>query len=389
VRIVQLNTMSGYYGGEVCLAALARGLSARGHEVTVVTRPRSALADHLQGGPVRVRRWPLVGWWEPGGLAILASWLRRSGTEILHTHLPRDHYLAAVATLGTAVVNVGTRHQLLPFSRRALKRPFLGRLDAMIAVSKAVARSLERQAIVDPRRVLVIPNGIEDAQGAAPPMDLRRLAGVPYGVPVIGVVGRLCPSKGLDVLLRAVAILLPDHPDLRLLLVGDAPPGSSYGDELVRLAGAEGLAGAVTFCGYVPGADRGMADLDILVVSSAAEPFGLVSLEAMAHGVPVVATTGGGSPELVRHGREGYLVTPGDPAALAASLDRLLQDPELRTAMGRRGRYRVRSRFTLPDMLDATEDLYRGLLAGPVAARSGAEGAGPVASGSVTALPGG
>ncbi|RKZ11331.1 hypothetical protein DRQ50_13820 [bacterium] len=206
---------------------------------------------------------------------------------------------------------------------------------------------------------------------------------------MIGVVGRLCPSKGLDVLLRAVAILLPDHPDLRLLLVGDAPPGSSYGDELVRLAGAEGLAGAVTFCGYVPGADRGMADLDILVVSSAAEPFGLVSLEAMAHGVPVVATTGGGSPELVRHGREGFLVTPGDPAALAASLDRLLQDPELRTAMGRRGRYRVRSRFTLPDMLDATEDLYRGLLAGPVAARSGAEGAGPVASGSVTALPGG
>ena len=377
MRIVQLSTMAGYYGGEVCVAALARGLAARGHEVSLVTRPHSALADRLEGGPVQIRRRSLVGWWEPWGVASLAAWLRRSGAEILHTHLPRDHYLAACATLGTPVVNVGTRHQLHCFRHRPLKRPFLGRLSAMVAVSNAVARGLKRQDVLDPRRVVVIPNGVEDAAAGAAPIDLRRLAGVSAEAPVVGAVGRLCPSKGLEVLLRAAAILRPHHPELRILLVGDAPRGSGHAAELSRLAAKLGLGGAVVFCGYVPEAERGMADLDVLAVCSAAEPCGLVSLEAMTRGVPVVATTTGGSPELVRDGREGYLVNPGDPTALAARLDRLLRDPELRSELGRRGQERVRRHFALAGMLDATEDLYHRLLGIRSVSRSSGECAAP------------
>jgi glycosyltransferase involved in cell wall biosynthesis len=111
----------------------------------------------------------------------------------------------------------------------------------------------------------------------------------------------------------------------------------------------------------------------VQVVPSWAESFGLVTLEALVRGVPVVATTAGGTPEIVRDGREGLLVPPGDPATLADRVDRLLASTELRRAMGEAGRERVERRFSLDRMVDATVDVYAGVLAGrPAGQRAGA-----------------
>jgi glycosyltransferase involved in cell wall biosynthesis len=176
-------------------------------------------------------------------------------------------------------------------------------------------------------------------------------------------VGRLCPSKGLETLLRSIALLAPRWPELKVFVLGDEVGGRRYRQQLERLAVNLGLADTVLFFGYVDDAASLSAEFDVQVICSTAEPFGLVTLEAMAQSRPVVATATGGSPELVRDGVEGFLVRPDDADTLARRLDCLLDSPGLRREMGQRGRRRVYENFTRRNMLDRTEELYREIMA--------------------------
>jgi glycosyltransferase involved in cell wall biosynthesis len=119
------------------------------------------------------------------------------------------------------------------------------------------------------------------------------------------------------------------------------------------------LGGSAHFFGWIEDAAAAAADFDLLVVPSRAEPCGLVTLEGMVHGLAIIATAAGGTPELIRDGREGLLVPPGDPAALAARLARLLNDPELRARLGAAAHRRVTGKFPLSRMLDGVEGVYR------------------------------
>ena len=158
---------------------------------------------------------------------------------------------------------------------------------------------------------------------------------------------------------RAAGHLVDRWPTLQVLLVGDGGQRRGFKASLARLARSTGLDDRVHFLGYVPDAGRRLGELDVLVVPSRAEPFGLVTLEAMAAGVPVIATDAGGSPEIIRHGREGFLVPPGDEAALAARLNDLLGKPLLRRECGQRGREHFRALYTDDMMVESTEAVYR------------------------------
>jgi len=347
MRIAHLSSMTGFYGGEVCLLNLAAGMRHRGHAVACVVRPDSRLRRELAARSVDVFPLPLVDWYEPLSVSRLRRWLVRQDIQILHTHLPRDYFIAAAATLGTGVLNVGSRHQLHRISLPVLKRPFMSRFSAMIAVSRAVRRGLIASDLMDPERVLTIPNGIELSGGDGHCLDLRETAGVGPEVPVVGFVGRLCPGKGVETLLEAAALLKPRWPDFQLFILGDGPGVNDYVKSLQNLAAQLDLGRQTHFFGYVDNAAAACAAFDVQVVSSQAEPFGLVTVEAMAQQLPVTVTNSGGSPEIVRDGD-----------VLARRLDCLLDSPGLRREMGRRGRERVRRRFTLDHMLDATEALY-------------------------------
>jgi glycosyltransferase involved in cell wall biosynthesis len=358
MRIAHISSMTGFYGGEVCLLNLAVGMRERGHSVSCVVRPGSRLRRELATRGVEVHTLPLVDWYEPVGVARLRRWLVSRDIQILHTHLPRDYFIAAAATLGTGVLNVGSRHQLKRISLPVLKRPFMRRFSAMIGVSQAVSEGLVASDIMAPERIVTIPNGIEMIVGGPTDRRLRETAGVGPGEPVVGFVGRLSPGKGLEMLLEAGALLKRRWPDFRLFILGDGPGTNDYVKSLMRRADHLGLSSSAHFFGYVDRAAAACAEFDVQVICSRAEPFGLVTVEAMAQGVPVVATNSGGSPEIVRDGVEGFLVEPGDAATLAGRLDVLLDSSGLRREMGRRGRKRVRRRFTLDHMLDATEVLY-------------------------------
>ncbi len=360
MRIVQLSTMMSFYGGEVHLASLAAGMLARGHEVTCVVRPGSDLARVLPKRGLEVRNLPLVDWFDPASVARLSRLVRSVGCDILHTHLPRDYFLAAVATLGTGVANVGTRHQLHPLSHALLKRPFLDRFSEFIAVSKAVGEGLLQAGVVPRDRLSVVYHGLDSAVGgAAGGQRLRLQAGVSTETPLVGFVGRLCPTKGVDTLVRAAGIMKDRWPQLKMILVGDEAPGSNYRSDLERLIKQLDLEDVISFSGYVHGAGQISQAFDIQVVPSVAEPFGLVTLEAMAAGVPVVVSNSGGSPEIVRDGVEGFLFAPGDEKNLARKLDCLLDSAGLRQEMGQRGAQRAAESFSLAKMLDRTEEVYR------------------------------
>jgi glycosyltransferase involved in cell wall biosynthesis len=165
---------------------------------------------------------------------------------------------------------------------------------------------------------------------------------------VVGVVGRLQPWKGQDRMLRALALLRERGHDVRLMIVGGDAYGLSteYAESLPALARDLGLDGAVTLTGQVPDAGPYIERMDMLVNASDPEPFGIVLLEAMARGVPVVAVDSGGPSEFIEDGRTGMLARSGEPSALADALEPLLASPELRHELGRAGRERFLSEFT-------------------------------------------
>ncbi len=364
LRIAHLSTQRAHYGGEVHLRRLAAGMRERGHLVACAVRPDSQLARRLPADGVPVSPLPLVDWFEPRGMALLRAWLRRERFDVLHAHTPRDYYVAAVATLGLPTACIATRHLLQPIAWAGPKRPLLRRMRVVVAVSDAVRRALLACGAFAPDRIVTIPNGIDTGRSLPSRDGLRRGLGLGGEEPVVGLVGRLAPDKGVDVLIDAVALLRPRWPRLRTFILGDDPAGGGYLEALRRRAVARGLEGTVHFFGYVDDADLACADFDIQVVGSRAEPFGLATLEGMAHAHPVVATDAGGSREILRHGVDGFLVPPGDAAALARQLDRLLADPDLRRRIGAEARRRVESRFPLARVLDRTEAVYRDAAAG-------------------------
>ena len=288
MRIAYLSTMGGYYGGEVHLASLAAGMRDRGHEVTCVVRPGSQLHDRLPRLGLDVVPLPLVHWYEPVQMTRLARLLRGLDVEILHSHVPRDYYMAATACAGGSIANVGTRHQLFPISMPLFKRPFLARFEAMIAVSEAVRENLILSRVLDPSRITTVPNGI--VLGPGKPSDqplagpLRLACGAVPGDPVVGFVGRLCPTKGVDTLICAAAELLPSWPRLKLCLIGQEDGGGDYLLHLKEMVRTLHLEQVVHFLGYRDDAARAAREFNVQVIPSQSEPFGLVTLEGMAQG---------------------------------------------------------------------------------------------------------
>jgi glycosyltransferase involved in cell wall biosynthesis len=320
-----------------------------------VRRSHAGLLELDRGG-----RLDLLSWRK------LVSFLRRERVDVVHAHKFGSNLWGTLCGTITRVPVVVAHEHTWSYVgqplRRLLDRHVVGRFaDAFLAVSREDARRMVEIEHVRPEKVRFVPIGIPEPPSAGP-RDVRAELGIPREAPLIGTVCALRPQKALDVLLRAAAELRSDHPGLHVVIGGDGPEMP----RLRALAAELGLSAALSLPGFWPEPEVPalLAALDVAVNSSDFEGSPLAVMEFMAAGKPVVATAVGGTPDLLVDGVHGLLVPPRDPHALAAALRRLFADPELRRAMGERGRERQRREFTLDALVGRLEELYEELLTG-------------------------
>jgi glycosyltransferase involved in cell wall biosynthesis len=298
----------------------------------------------------------------------LIAQIRAQRPHVVHTHLIHADVhgqLAARAMRRPAVSSVHSTHD---FYRRpairAIAIPTSRLACGTIAISNHVARFVEELGIARAGHVEIIPYGIEPTRWQTSP-TVRRAArlklGINDGAVAVGIAARLIPGKGHELLLDAAVMASSSAPGLRILVAGEGP-----NEERVRAYAERLPPGLVHVLGFVEDISSFMAACDVIVsptLPSLSEGFGLAALEAMASGKPVIATHVGALPEVVAHGKTGYVVSPDDPREMAEALKRLVEDSALRREMGRQGMAHSVASFDVRTMVERTAVLYRRIAA--------------------------
>jgi glycosyltransferase involved in cell wall biosynthesis len=268
-------------------------------------------------------------------------------------------------------------HHRLNFDLGWLNRLGLRLADRIIVVADNLRQALD-PAPRHRHKFVTVYNGVDLAAfDVGPDRDrIRRELGIEPGWLAVGTTGSLTPRKGLEDLLAAAAQVARAHARSRFVIIGDAegPEGRPYADGLRARATAAGLDGRITFAGWRSDVPRVLHGLDVFVLPSHNEGLPRAVLEAMAASLPVVATRVGGTAELVVDGETGLLVPPRQPEALAEAIGRLIVDPGLASSMGRAGRRRAESAFSVEASVRGVEAVIEDLLAGRRTRAMGAPG---------------
>lgn len=369
-------------GQNVHVAALATEFGKLGCQVTVYTRrdavdlpARVPMADgvtveHVTAGPPR----PVLKDQLFGHMPAFAAHLRRrwraEPPDLAHAHFWMSGWAtaAAASAVGTRVPMIQTFHALgvvkaryqgtadtSPAERQAVESALLEQVDQVIATCTDEENELLALG-ADPERISVVPCGIDPELFTPGGLWFPRGA---EGHRIV-IVSRLVPRKGVEDAIQALVLL----PDTELLVAG-GPPGAAFASDpevrrLQALARRCGVGERVRFLGSLPRDQVPplMRSADVVVSAPWYEPFGIVPLEAMACGVPVVGTAVGGQLDTVQPERTGLLVEPHDPTGLATAVERLLTNPSLRYRMGEEGKAWVRERFTWDQVAWSTLAVY-------------------------------
>ena len=278
-----------------------------------------------------------------------ARWCRERRIAIVHTtDQPSNIFGLAGASLAGVPVRIANR-RYVGFGRTAMEiggqRLAYAAAHRIVANSRAAAERLRLERVPD-RKIVIIPNGVDPARfaGHRSGTTLRRVIAV----------GNLRPEKGHDVLIDAAPHVLRRYPDARFDIVGGGPLRPS----LIERAAERRVAHAVTFLGQRDDVAAQLDAADLFVLPSRMEAFPNAVLEAMAAGLPVVASDAGGIPELVDDGRTGLLAPVGDPVALADRICQLIADPDAAARLGAAARLQVGNRYSFDRMVAAFEALY-------------------------------
>ncbi len=387
MKILFYNHTGTVSGAERVMAMILDPLDRDRFESVVVCPDRSPMMEMIQRLKVRTRglkplearftwRLDLVARY----LISFASVIRSArklvideAPDIIHANSIRAGLVMAAATMGLKAPVIWHAHDILP--RHPLSTAV--RLFAMVtsrnrilAVSQAVADRF-RGVILRPFRrrvpIVVIHNAVDLERfkpNAKSREEIRGTLGLKDAQPVIGIVGQLTPRKGQLELIEAFASVNGEVKDAVLLIAGAAlfNRDEEYAAKLERAVESLGITDRVRFLGPRDDIAKLMQALDVLVVNSHEEPFALTVLEGLSSGIAVLATSVGGTPEMIRHGENGWLVEARDQNALARAMLALLANQSLRHQIGREGRREAIARFSTQRFLREVEELYRDAL---------------------------
>jgi glycosyltransferase involved in cell wall biosynthesis len=298
----------------------------------------------------------------------LVRHIRENNVDLLHSHTLGVSVYACLAGLRTGTPVVCTLHGEPDLGRserwRTIKLAILRRGAAKIVlVSNHLRELFVRESRIPAGRTAVVHNGVDcDRHSAGPDRTFRAELGISDDCFLFGAVGNVRALKAYDNLLHAAAIAVKTNPKLRFAVVGETGSGKLM-QELLELRSELGLQDIVHFAGFRSDITPPLRSFDAFVLSSKSEGFSIATVQAMASGLPVLATRSGGPEEIITDGVDGLLVPRADSAALAAGMLRLAGDGELRTRLGAAARASARAKFSLAKMLESYEQIYDAALA--------------------------
>lgn len=301
MKITEIMLSEGWGGAERLFVELCAGLAAAGHELQVICRPGFVRGGALQGVKgINYITIPACGKWDILSLLRMKRAIAAFAPQLIHAHLVRATWMAGHIGKRLRIPTVTTTHN-------QIKAKHFGKIDYFTTITRSLGSYLQREGI-SPERIRYIPNFSLFAPVFSPAP--RR-----EGLPVFISLGRFVNKKGYRFLIEAFALVVAEIGPARLLIAGSGP----LAEELKRLVNDLGLDGQVEFLGWVDNTEGLFADGDIFVLPSLDEPFGIVLLEAMAKGKPIVTTRTGGPLDLLDESL-AYFVDPGDAVDLARGM---------------------------------------------------------------------
>ena len=361
-------------GAERSLLHLVRSLPPERYQSRVITFHTHAPArPFLDEFPCPVEHWPLRSLLHISALPVawrLAQLVRREKIDIVHTFFPTsDLWAAPIARLAGARILVSSRRDMglfrKPWQDRAY-RLLHALYDQVQTVSEEVSRYTFEHDGVDPSRLVTVYNGVTPLQSTPAEIEqLRSELACPEGSLIVATVCNVRRVKGLDILLRAAVEVRRQVPNVCFLVAGSLggrPEQAAYARELQQLATQLGSESSVRFLGAGRSVGALLAISDIFALPSRSEGLSNALLEAMAAGLPCVATSVGGTPEVIEHGTSGLLVPPDSTVHLTDALLQLLGDAGLRSSLGAAARSRVLDRFSIAAMTERVHAGYQAAL---------------------------
>jgi glycosyltransferase involved in cell wall biosynthesis len=343
-------------GMETYVARLLEHLPGDRFKMICVCPFESRFTTRLRelGGEVFITRMADDPAWE--SIQLLTALTRMQAIDVIHAHLANAHVLAGLVGELTRTPVLATIHART-MSMLDLEAHRLTGTHLSVVCQASYLQALNLGVRSD--RLHFIPNGVDGSAFTAEQRSnrLQELLGIPQDTPLIGFVGRLSPEKGPEVFVRAAWIARQSRPDLHFALIGEGP----MLERLRTTVSALGQQNFIHFAGIRSDMAEVYASLDLTVVSSYSEGMPLAVMEAMASGLPVVATHAGGVADIVEVGVTGLMRAPADHEGLAQAILILMGQPELRAKMGAAARERVLKNFPLKDGVDKMAALLTAL----------------------------
>jgi len=357
LSLVHVDAGLEWRGGQRQALFLVRELKKKGFRVFFVVQPGSPLEQRARQEGLEVIPLAMKGEADLWASLKLSFLMKRKRCQLAHFHDAHSLSLGLRAASWAKVpIIVAHRRVDFPLGRNFFSKKKYGpRVDSIIAISEGVKKVLI-EAGVPPEKIAVIPSGIDFSvfEEVKDSDFLRREFGFAADDFLVGIVAALEDHKGHIYLFQATKIVRQHSPKIKLIVVGTG----SLRLELESKSQQLGIEDIVFFLGFREDVPRILASLDLFVLSSHLEGLGSSLLDAMACGLPVVATRTGGIPEIVHHRETGLLVPPKDPEALARAIIELYHDRNLARYLAERGQQYVRRHFSAEAMADRVIELY-------------------------------
>ena len=365
MKILLLNALEIYGGGELFVYLLSRYLKKSGHDV-VISCPESSLLSRKcasEGITVFNLDYPKKG---NGNLPKIIGGLKRiirnENINIVHSNTNFDRTAGAFATIGTSAVHAASIHSYYSIQRNLthlIRNKFY--IKHFIASGEKIKELLVKEDKIPAERITAIKLGIEINESEFNKTESRKQFGIRQDEIAIGNVGRLVEFKGQENLIRGFEKIQKTFPQTKLIIAG----GGELEFKLKALCNELSITDKVIFTGFLDNLSNVYSAIDIYVHPSkpgAEELFPFAILDAMAHKLPVIATNTGEINKLVIDNKTGFLLNDNNPQSLAALIEKLINNPELRNSLGLSGYHHLQSNFTLDKMGKEVTDIYKKIL---------------------------